>query len=296
MHIKDKAVVCVIFCILSMLLIVSSFKYQTNGAYRYQEILVDLSLLENHYFKIKEQVLLSQLGLLRNYDQIIRTINDMRGVSQRMMKEIHVISAQGNHEIDKRLTLLYTEISRINIAVDHFLSANAVRNNSLIYLSRQMRNFSEKGGAINSNKETQLAYRLMQVTLFYSRWPETERKAEIDHLSHQLHFSRLSPSSQVMSENIKLIIDHVKVLAKYTYLADKELDIILSSHISETITFLRKSVLNMSQQHVYLERKIDTAVWVICIVLIILQMFAIRSKAPKHLLLRENKGLEEKTE
>jgi hypothetical protein len=283
MCVKDKAVVFVIFCLLSALLIISLFKYQTSVTHHYQRILVDLSLLGKNNFKINEQVLLSQLGLLRNYDQIIQATSDMDRVFQRLIKDKNEINTEGNHEINKHLTILDKEVSRLGIAVDHFLSANAVRNNSLIYLARQLRSFSEKNGAINRSKETHLAYRLMQEILLYNRWPEAERKAEIDDLSYQLQNSRLAPFSDVMNENVKLITDHSRVFAQYTVLADKELDIILFSNISETIALLRITVLNMHQQHVKLERKIDTVVWVLCILLILLQMFAIRSKVTKHL-------------
>ncbi len=283
MYVKGKAVVFVIFCLLSVLLIISLFKYQTGVTHHYQRILVDLSLLEKNNSKIKEQVLLSQLGLLRNYDQIIQATSDMDSVFQRLIKDKNEINTEGNHEINKHLTTLDTKVSRLSIAVDHFLSANAVRNNSLIYLARQLRSFSEKDDAINSSKETHLAYRLMQEILLYNRWPETERKVEIDDLSYQLQNSRLAPSSDVMNENIKLITDHVRVLAQYTDLANKELDIILSSQIGETIAFLKITVLKMHQQQVNLEMKINTAVWVLCILLILLQMLAIRSKVTKHL-------------
>ena len=283
MYFKDKAVAFIILSILSALLILFLFKFQTADTHRYKDILINLSVLEKNTFKINEQVVRAQQGSLRNYDQMFHIVDEMEDVLQRLMKDKYTIDAQGHHETDTQIGVLGTELKRLKLAVDHFLSANAVRNNSLIYLAWQMRNFSIKSAVCINGKEINLAHRLIQEILFYSRWVEPERKAEILDMSSQLSSSKLPRG---VNENIKLIVAHARVFIHYSDLADTEVEIILSSPMSEAISRIRKKYLNMYQQNVDMERKIDIAVWVLCILLILLQINAIRPKALKRSLPR----------
>ena len=283
MYFKDKSVAFIILSILSALLILFLFKFQTADTHRYKDILINLSVLEKNTFKINEQVVRAQQGSLRNYDQMFHIVDEMEDVLQRLMKDKYTIDAQGHHETDTQIGVLGTELKRLKLAVDHFLSANAVRNNSLIYLAWQMRNFSIKSAVCINSKEINLTHRLMQEILFYSRWVEPERKAGILDMNSQLSSSKLPRG---VNESIKLIVAHARVFIHYSDLADTEVEIILSSPMSEAISRIRKKYLNMYQQNVDMERKIDIAVWVLCILLILLQINAIRSKALKRSLPR----------
>jgi hypothetical protein len=254
------------------------FKVQTADTQRYKKILIDLSVLEKNTTKINEQVIYAQQGLLRNYDQMFHIVDEMEGVLQRLMKEKYAGHVQGQHEIDTQIGVLGIEFKRLNLAVDHFLSANAVRNHAFIYLVRQMRNFSVKSAICIKGKEINLADRLMQEILFYSRWDEPERKAEIIELSSQLSSSRLPRG---LDEKIKLIVAHARVFIHYTDLANTEVEIILSSPVSDTIMLIREKYLNMYQQGVDLVRKIGIAISVLCILLILLQILVRRPRTPK---------------
>ena len=213
----------------------------------HQLILNKLQQIDHFSVIVNEQVLKVHQGILRNYDGLINTIDQMRVLVTSLETEklgLNQLQPDGINYLQLKLT-------KLSISTEHFLSVNSILNNSLAYLPMLIDEYTSRSG--HQRQTTELVYQLLKDTFLYVRWHETERKNNIEIIIEKLLASSLHVEPE-KADLLRAIIRHSQLINKYSDLVNNELNTILSIGISQTITSARLQYMQLyseRQQKIY---------------------------------------------
>lgn len=200
---------------------------------QHQNILNKLQKIDKNSVFLNEQVLKVHQGLLRNYDNLITTVDQLEVMVASLETEKLGLNQHQPNDIEH----LQQMLTKLGLSTEHFLSANAILNNSLAYLPVLINELSSRK---NEQRGTAvLAHQLLEEVFLYNRWRELERKSNIKKLIGIL----LAGSMVVKPDKADLltaIISHAQIINEYSDLVDNELKTIFSIDISKTIATLRQ--------------------------------------------------------
>jgi signal transduction histidine kinase/ActR/RegA family two-component response regulator len=83
---------------------------------------------------VQRDVLRARTGLLRNYDPLVRSVENMRNAAERLRSADHVASGSAQEEIKRRIEGAIAAVRDQESLIDTFKSNNALLQNSLNYL------------------------------------------------------------------------------------------------------------------------------------------------------------------
>lgn len=270
-RLKNVLVFFLIATLIGLIFIQSNFFSNKN----HHTILNDLQKIDHSSVFLCEQVLKVHQGILRNYDNLMSTIDHMDELITNLdTKKLGLIQQQENG-----IESLQLMIKKLSLSTEHFLSVNSVLNNSLAYLPLLIDGFSPR--TEQQREIIQLVYPLLENAFLYAKWHEPERKHNIEILSDKLLASSLLVEPE-KADLLNAIIRHSQLISEYSDHVNNELKTILAIDISTEIAAIR---LQYMQSYSQKQDRRDLLNWGInviafCLVLLIIYfVYALRLSA-----------------
>ncbi len=230
-----------IFLVIVLVVILAGLIYiQTtlSSDQQHQNIVNNLQQIDNNSVFLNEQVLKVHQGLLKNYDNLITTVDRQQVLLASLETEKPGLNQHQPNEVEH----LQQMLTKLGLSTEHFLSANAILNNSLTYLPVLINELAS--GTDEQKQTTELAHQLLEEAFLYNRWHEPDRKANIQTLIDRL-LTRSMTLKPDKADLLTAIISHTRIINEYSDLVDNELKTIFAIDISKTVATLRQQYIQL---------------------------------------------------
>ena len=244
-----------------VLLALITFRTLDNTVSDHQIILKQLQQLEHNIHLLNEQILKTRQGLLRNSDDIIKTLKFIQDKTQQLQTQKNLSQNKKNTE---PLHHLLNTSQILSHSVDQFLTNNAIINNSIRALPILIKK-------LNSDHfiGTHLTEQLLNAVYHYILWPQTESKQQL-----MLSLAELDPKQSnenlQFTKTLEFIKAHCSIILLKTPLITENLHTILNVKFDTTLLQLESNTIQSfnhnHKQKQYLE-------WIIYTIAISLTLF-----------------------
>lgn len=208
--------------------------YGRNTDHELHEKVLHLShnLIEDEA-RLNQNVLMTRLGVLRQYDDLNKDLADMQAAYEELLR----VLAQVYTDIpDDAVTLLQAMKDSLKVKdeqLEKFKSANAILRNSLMYFTLGTSTFTDKirdgqGNEVLTRQFGMLSIRMMQ----YYRNPDNETKGLLDEALHELTNSR---HKKQYTAEISNILVHGRLVSQQLEQTDIYLNRLLDSLIANEL-------------------------------------------------------------
>ncbi len=244
-----------------VLLALITFRTLDNTVSDHQILLKQLQQLEHNIHLLNEQILKTRQGLLRNSDDIIKTLKFIQEKTQQLQTQKNLSQNKKNTE---SLHHLLNTSQILSHSVNQFLTNNAIINNSIRALPILIKK-------LNSDHfvGTHLTEQLLNAVYHYILWPQAESKQKI-----MLSLAELDPKQSnenlQFTETLEFIKAHCSIILLKTPLIIENLHTILNVKFDTTLLQLESNTIQSfnhnHKQKQYLE-------WIIYAIAISLTLF-----------------------
>lgn len=190
------------------------FKTQTIDINQHDYFVNNIRQLRELDELFNQNILKSRYGYLANYDPIVRNINQIKIVQQRLYRKPAFINEKDAAKIDSNLAEYHHLIKRREILTEHFKSLNSILHNSLSYFPIAASEFAEKKLIRYNNVEISLLLnKLNRDVLIYSN-----NHNELLHQIYEQIDSLDGYANQIDKKNreeLQRIVKHARTIIKY---------------------------------------------------------------------------------
>ena len=250
----------IIFLLMATLIILFALQKNLFSDEHNQDTLNKLQKIETNSVILNEHILKIRQGLLRNYDGLMIAVDDMQKLTEHLKQ--HGYYHQDNFAINQ----LDHALKKLSSSVEHFLSVNAILNNSLAYFPLLVNEFAPH--TEDYQREKALSHQLLEEIFVYDRWHEQQQKTALIKTLKRLETITIdSPEKTIL---LNTLISHAKNIINYSDLVDLEIKRIFSHNIPNKVALIHQQHLNYYTKHYQQENYLNLAVYAVSILLALL--------------------------
>jgi DAHL domain len=156
---------------------------------------------------LQRDVLRARTGLLRNYDPLVRSVENMRDAAARLQTADHLASGPMQREIQRRIQAVDAAVRDQDSLVDTFKSSNALLQNSLNYLGHLLARIGV--GSTRDPVDTEIGA-LANVLLGFVQDPRSDAAAGLAATLDRLERLQVSGDRQ---QTVPTLLSHGRLVA-----------------------------------------------------------------------------------
>ncbi|WEX89655.1 two-component system VirA-like sensor kinase [Sinorhizobium garamanticum] len=161
-----------------------------------------------HDAALQRDVLWARAGLLRSYDPLVRSMENLLAATAALPAIAEVARGEAKAEIDRRLLEVTAAVRDQEALVETFKSQNAVLQNSLAYFNH----LSGLLAAASDGRRTELNTEIGALTagmLRFANAPQSGAAAEVE---HSLDRFAVLPVDAALAEDVRTLVSHGRLI------------------------------------------------------------------------------------
>ena len=215
----------------------------TSGANRHDRALAALQTLFLNDAALQRDVLKARSGLLRNYDPLVRSVNELHSVVSTLRSDAHATSAGVQAQIDQYVQRLGSDVVEQEELLESLKSNIALLQNSLNFFGHTIRQLENAGAAeqgVLSKEIGRLANAMFRFTSDARPGNASEIVASLDRLSRW-------PTDSA-SPDIRALVSHGRLIVATLPIVDDSVSRLLATSTRDTARALQGAYLEAQAQ------------------------------------------------